>query len=214
MKKNVYSIVLMDDVIRAVDREACRLGTSRSNLINSILAQHLSYTTPEMRLGEIYSSISELMSQSFRITQQCAHSLMTLSSALEYKYRPTINYKVSVSREPDMYLGSLRVHIRTQSPSLISMFDSFFTYWTALENKLLTQAGAPPVSCQLSSGNFIRKLINPRKFSDTQIAEAICTYINLLDKAIKLFFAAPNTFSSVAPQLEADYSRLLMHTIL
>ena len=39
----------MDDVIRAVDEQAYRLGTSRSNLINQILAEHLSCVTPEMR---------------------------------------------------------------------------------------------------------------------------------------------------------------------
>ena len=37
MKKSIYSLVLMDEVIRAVDEQAYRLGTSRSNLINQIL---------------------------------------------------------------------------------------------------------------------------------------------------------------------------------
>ena len=33
LKKSVYSLVLMDEVIKAVDEQAYRLGTSRSNLI-------------------------------------------------------------------------------------------------------------------------------------------------------------------------------------
>ena len=41
MKRSVYSLVLMDDVIKAVDEQAYRLGTSRSNLINQILAERL-----------------------------------------------------------------------------------------------------------------------------------------------------------------------------
>ncbi len=65
MKKSVYSLVLMDDVIKAVDRQAYRLGTSRSNLINQILAEHLSCVTPEMRMRDIFASLSELMSSSF-----------------------------------------------------------------------------------------------------------------------------------------------------
>ena len=47
MKKSVYSIVLSDDVIDKIDELAYRTNTSRSNLINQILADHVSYTTPE-----------------------------------------------------------------------------------------------------------------------------------------------------------------------
>ena len=34
MKRNAYSLILMDDVVAAVDRLAAQQGTSRSNLIN------------------------------------------------------------------------------------------------------------------------------------------------------------------------------------
>ena len=69
MKKSVYSLVLMDDVIRAVDEKASQLGTSRSNLINQILAQHLSCITPEMRIQEIFDSMNEMVSSTFRVQQ-------------------------------------------------------------------------------------------------------------------------------------------------
>ena len=36
MKKSVYSLVLMDDVVKAIDDMAYKLNTSRSNLINQI----------------------------------------------------------------------------------------------------------------------------------------------------------------------------------
>ena len=39
MKKAVYSLVLSEDVVDAVDRMAYSRGTSRSNLINQILAE-------------------------------------------------------------------------------------------------------------------------------------------------------------------------------
>ena len=132
MKKSVYSIVLMDDVIRAVDEQAYRLGTSRSNLINQILAAHLSCVTPEMRMQEIFSSISQMINSRFQVQQQRSDSLMTLRSALEYKYRPTINYRVELVRAPDNYIGTLRVHIRTQSSTLISLFSNFFQFATCI----------------------------------------------------------------------------------
>ena len=70
MKKNVYSLVLADDVIKAVDNEAYRLNTSRSNLINQILAQRLSCITPEMRMREIFNSFSQLLDDCFKIQSQ------------------------------------------------------------------------------------------------------------------------------------------------
>ena len=59
MKRSVYSLVLMDDVIKAVDEQAYRLGTSRSNLINQILAERLSCVTPEMRMREIFGGLAQ-----------------------------------------------------------------------------------------------------------------------------------------------------------
>ena len=54
MSRSVYSLVLSDDVIRAVDRAAYAMNTSRSNLINQILAEYVSYTTPEKRMKDIF----------------------------------------------------------------------------------------------------------------------------------------------------------------
>ncbi len=39
MKRSTYSLILMDDVVAAIDRLAAQQGTSRSNLINQILAE-------------------------------------------------------------------------------------------------------------------------------------------------------------------------------
>ena len=138
MKRSVYSLVLMDDVIKAVDEQAYRLGTSRSNLINQILAERLSCVTPEMRMREIFDSMTELIGGAFRIQQQRSASLMTLRTALDYKYRPTINFKVELERALVDYLGTLRVQIRTQSAALINLFDSFFSGWVSLEKECLT----------------------------------------------------------------------------
>jgi len=59
MKKSVYSIVLMNDVVAAVDELASRQGTSRSNLINQILAQHVCCTTPEMHMQSVFAAMKQ-----------------------------------------------------------------------------------------------------------------------------------------------------------
>ena len=53
MSKSVYSVVLMDDVVDAVDRLAYEAGTNRSNMINRILAEYVQLATPEQRMQDI-----------------------------------------------------------------------------------------------------------------------------------------------------------------
>lgn len=214
MKKSVYSLVLMDDVIKAVDEQAYRLGTSRSNLINQILAEHLSCVTPEMRMREIFAQMTELMNSSFRIQEQRSPSLMTVKTALEYKYRPTINYKVELERSPQQYLGTLRVSIRTQSAALIDMFHSFFAYRAKLENSYLSRLGINSYSCEIGDGSFSRRLINTGALTGEQAGEAIGEYIKDLDRAVKTYFASPDTFGESAPILERDYRTLLGRYII
>lgn len=214
VKKSVYSLVLMDDVIKAVDQQAYRLGTSRSNLINQILAEHLSCVTPEMRMREIFAQMTELMNSSFRIQEQRSPSLMTVKTALEYKYRPTINYKVELERSPQQYLGTLRVSIRTQSAALIDMFHSFFAYRAKLENSYLRHLGINSYSCEIGDGSFSRRLINTGALTGEQAGEALGEYIKDLDRAVKTYFAAPEAFGENAPVLERDYRALLERYII
>ena len=51
MKKNMYSLMLSEGVVRAVDALAAKQGTNRSNLVNQILAEHLSLVTPEKHVA-------------------------------------------------------------------------------------------------------------------------------------------------------------------
>jgi len=208
MKKSVYSLVLMDDVIKAVDAEAYRRGTSRSNLINQILAENLSCVTPEMRMHDIFQTVSDMISSSFRIQQQRSASLMTLRTALEFKYRPTINYKVELDRLPDQYIGTLRVQIRTQSDVLTDMFGSFFRYRAKMEASKLAALGIACYSSAISGGTFTRKLINAG-LSEEQSGEAISRYLSDLNSAIQIYFTDPHSFPENAPLLEKRYIELL-----
>ncbi|MBR6623769.1 MAG: ribbon-helix-helix protein, CopG family, partial [Ruminococcus sp.] len=55
MQKSVYSIVLSDDVVAQIDRLAYRHNTNRSNMINQILAEYVSYVTPEKRMQDTFA---------------------------------------------------------------------------------------------------------------------------------------------------------------
>lgn len=210
MKKSVYSLVLMDSVIKAVDEQAYRLGTSRSNLINQILAEHLCCVTPEMRMREIFDSVTEMISKSFQVQQQGSSSLMTLKTALAYKYRPAVNYKVELQREPDKFIGQLRVQIRTQSKPLISLFNRFFLYRAEMEKRCLSENGCQLFTCEISSGCFTRKLINGT--SGDKTGTAISEYLTHLNKSMQLYFSSPEDFPEYP--VENEYREILSRHII
>lgn len=211
MKKSVYSLVLMDDVIRAVDEQAYRLGTSRSNLINQILAEQLCCVTPEMRMREIFDSVTELISSNFQIQQQRSASLLTLRTALEYRYRPTISYKIEIKREPDEFIGNLRVQIRTQNQQLIALFNNFFISRIIKEKKCLSDIGYDNYECEISSGSFTRKLINS-KMNGEKTGMAISEYIKQLNDSLQFYLSSPVFFRS--DLMEDEYREFLKKFII
>lgn len=214
MKKSVYSLVLMDDVIKAVDQQAYKLGTSRSNLINQILAQHLSCTTPEMRMRNIFNSFSDLLDSCFQLQSHNSDSLITIRTALQYRYNPTINYKVELLRTPDDYLGCLKVRIRTQSSNLIDLFADFFTFWTDFEISCIGSRTPAEYSAEIDNGKFSRMLFNPKNISEEDTGKKIYSYISLLDRFIKLYFSDQQNFESQKSSLEIPYSSLMLDNII
>ena len=58
MKKSMYSLMLADEVVKAVDELAAEQGTNRSNMINQILAERLELVTPEKHVGQPCCSLS------------------------------------------------------------------------------------------------------------------------------------------------------------
>lgn len=190
MKKSVYSLVLMDDVVEAIDEMAYSMNTSRSNLINQILAERVSYVTPEMRMKDIFSRIEHLMDSRFQLLEQPSEAMMSLKSPLKYKYKPTIKYSVELFRSFEGCVGRLKVSFRTQSRQLIEAINQFFVMWQRIENKYLSKIFSSGVPWEINYVNFTRDFYAPdqTKLTDGAIADAIGAYIFLLDECIKLFF--------------------------
>ncbi len=212
MKKSVYSIVLADDVVSAIDDMAYQLGTSRSNLINQILAERVSMMTPEMRMRDIFERIEQLMSGGLMTVAQSGGSMIMLKSPLKYKYRPTVNYSVELSRSFEGAVGRLKISLRTQSESLIKMIGRFFSLWTGIEGKYLYKLFPKGSPWSGGEASFTREFISPAgsSLSDEQLAEAIGGYVSLLDSCLRLYFE-DNTQS---PAIEEKYKKYLADGVL
>jgi len=193
VKKSVYSLVLSEDVVEAVDRMAYARGTSRSNLVNQLLADAVGYVTPERRMADILDTLSRQMTGLFQLQEQAADGMLTIRSPLRYRYKPTIRYRVELNRQndehPDHAVGLLHASFRTQSKPLIEEAEAFFRCWSELEEKY---RGISKTDYSIEDGTWHRRVAVRTNESSTaqQIGEAMGQYIKAVDAALKAWFAA------------------------
>lgn len=187
MKKSVYSLVLMDNVIEAIDTLAYSMNTSRSNLINQILAEKVALVTPEMQMQSIFETMERRLHgySNLQIQSQASDTMMSIRSVLRYKYNPTIRYAINLYRGQGRELGELKVVSRTQSGLLADYLNQFFKVWGKIEIKSghtewMVEQGAK------WSRNLM--LEENKTYQAEEIAEAIATYIKVLDDGLKIFF--------------------------
>ncbi len=188
MKKSVYSLVLMDNVVEAIDELAYSLQTSRSNLINQILAERVALITPEQRLQKIFDDLSGYLKSytHFQIQNQAADHMYSIKSALRYKYNPTIKYCVYLGQQEGHLTGQLRIISRTQSEILYYYLDDFFKRWAHIENERL------PIKWQREGSTKWLRNLNLEPFQKLgqggEVASALSHYIKGLDDGLKLYF--------------------------
>ncbi len=210
MKKNVYSLVLSEGVVNAVDALAYREGTNRSALINRILAEYLSYTTPEMRMRDIFKSIEGLLAPTaFRLTEP-TETVLSLRSSLSYKYNPTVRYSVELYRDSEA-LGALRVSLRTQNAALVLAAMRFYAIFAAVEEKYIGES-----SYRIEDGKFLRVFflrVSPHGMEGLlgadDIGRLIARYIEAFDRALKAYFSLLEDPARAAQAVDAVYRAFL-----
>ncbi len=189
MKRSTYSLVLMDDVVEAVDRLAAQQGTSRSNLINQILAERVCCITPEQQMRQIFQYLTKEMNSAFRIQEQGSDAMLSILGSVQYKYRPTIRYCVELHRDMRREkVGVLKVSCRTQSNTLLEAIQQFFLFWVQLE-----QAYEPDGACaqglyQIEPNRLTRVLLRHGITSDEALGTAAGKYIQMFHAVLQSYF--------------------------
>ncbi|MEG1525033.1 MAG: hypothetical protein RRZ24_02655 [Clostridia bacterium] len=209
MHKSVYSLVLTDDVVEEIDHLAYEATTSRSNMINQILAEYVSYITPEKRMREVFDRIERMLTGGdvFQLLLQPSDSMFSLRSALSYKYNPTVRYSVELYQNNVPLLGELRVSVRSQNSTLMLTMLQFFKLWTRIEQSYI---GATEYATE--DGRYVRRFRCPRdgQIDNEAIGAAIAGYIDLFDHALKLYFenlTNPQYALNGVERLYAEYVR-------
>ncbi len=200
MNKSIYSLVLSDDVVEAVDALARTEGVSRSAMINRILAERVAYTTPEMRLRDVLQSLAQSIGSEFILTEQPTGSTLSARTSLKYRYKPTVKYSVEIYHSDGIRAGQLRVSFRTQNAQLIADLTGFFRCWAALEQKYIADKLSNDIVYTIAEGRFERTLNMPRgQLTDDELGTAVAEYMVAFDGAMKAYFAElPNTERAIS----------------
>jgi hypothetical protein len=206
LHKSMYSLILLDEVVRRIDEVAYRRGLSRSGMVNQILADYVSYRTPQQRIESIFQHLSETVKSGGLLqVKQTSGSMLLLHSALNYRYNPTIRYSVEFGTEAGGYFCQFKVITRTQSEELLQHLTLFYQLWCQIEGEVLQGQTNADLCCQIRKGSFSRRLMveQQNRLPDShQVGRAIGGYISLFDRALKLSFAA-----------EGDKNRIHQNTI-
>ena len=210
MKKNNYSLMLSEGVVRAIDAEAARRGTNRSALINRILAEYVSYVTPEMRAREILESALLALGNSF-CPESESETGLTFTSTLTYRYNPTVRYSLELYRSGDR-LGEIRLSMRSKNPGLLRLFEQFCLCFASVEHHYLGDT-----EYTKGDGRFSR-VLRLRKndgISDmltlSELGTLVAEYVVMLDRALKSFCRYSLDLRDARTVVDACYRDYLSH---
>ena len=208
MKKNVYSLVLMESLIAEIDKLAYSLNTSRSNLINQILAERVQFMTPQIYISSVFEDIEILLSknQSFKILQKGSDSLLSIRSILHYKYNPTIKYSITLFESENHQIGQLKITSRTQSEVLQNYLQYFFNTWSYIEKQYKLQGFFMEDGAKWKRGLTYD---NNQKCSSSDLAKAITEYIECLNDALTIYFNHINHKDIIIEKLNALFNQYI-----
>ena len=207
MNKSVYSLVLSDDVVEAVDKAAHRAGMSRSAFINNVLAEAVSYTTPEKRMNDIFDEIEQLInSDVFRIMPRPSESALALRSALRYKYNPVIRYSIEFSKNNTSLNAKFTAYLRTQSAALMICYSAFIELWVLLDGRSYGNGYNYSVEGEKFT-RFFNLTVNAG-ISDNEIASALSGYVSVFDELLKIYFSKADDPVTAEAAVRKRYSEL------
>lgn len=204
MGKSMYSLMLSDEIVEAVDLLAAAGGRSRSAMIDHVLAEFASLSTPEARRRQVIATIEARVDRTVLRASVSQGGTLTLSTALRYKYNPNLRYVVELYPESS-YLGELRVGLRSQNEALLGYLAAFFELWGRLEAHHL-HTPPPPDLWEVEGARYRRILRRPvGELGQEEAGEAIAAYLSRMDACVKAFFANLQAAPHAAHATETAY---------
>ena len=188
MSKSIYSLVLDDELVAALDRTANKSGMSRSAVVNDILARAIGYKTQEMRTRSLLGCMQGMLEEHDDFGVFLQDTTLMLRSVLSYRYNPTVKYSLEVRDDCSI----LRVVVRGRSEQFLALYEQFIRAWYG--NESVNGRGD---ACAYESGKYVRSL-TPLTEDPETYAGALSDYVQCFDGALKSFFRAGDERSGIA----------------
>lgn len=202
MAKSVYSLVLSNDIVHAIDDMAARSGLSRSAFINQVLAEYASLSTPETRLRSVADAAEKAVRDVFH-TVVSGSGTLTLRTALRYRYNPTVSYVVVLDEAHTDHVGEMRAEVRSENTDLRRQLQVFFTLWNGLEANYLASPPAPQDHTEADK-RYVR-CFRASGLEGEALGRAIAAYVSTFDTTLKAFFEHPNDSDAAKSAAERRY---------
>lgn len=218
MQKTLYSLILMDEVVQAVDKLAGECAVSRSSLINRILAERLNVMTPELCKEQIFEEAKQVfISQRGLNILPITTNILSVRSVLPFKYNPAIKYKIELfDATAETCTGMISVHTRTQNETLLSQLHIFFELWSQLElTCILERFPSVRIQHDIKSGQIQRpiQLLAEQSITLSDIGRTIGEYVLLLRDTLSIYFSATDGIDMMTYSKMRDRYRAYLQTV-
>lgn len=200
MRKSAYSLILSDEVIRRIDADAQRAGLCRSGLINKILAEYVSCATPETLTEHVFGAIIKSIDESdMLMLERRTGSTLSMKTALDFKYNPTIRYSVRLGTRDDGLVWELGIGTRARSTELRARMPGFYNALETIEKR----RNPSNVRTERKAEKYVMTFALEDCARDAA-AERICAHISTIDGMLKAYLG--RRYDTLA-DMERDYAR-------
>ena len=218
MNKSVYSLVLMDEVVEAIDKMAYAMNTSRSNLINQILADYASCTTPESRM---MLTLEQMGAATLNLVTG-SHFIPSITEALDkakgegFSLPVVWNSSGYESLEGlaliDPYIDLYLVDVKTCDKAVARVFCGKEAYvdaiWPVMD---FITSRHPHTDVEALSGTLVRHLVFPGTIAATRrfLKRFARDYKDSCALSLMVQFIPPKGDVDFPPMGDEDYDRLI-----
>lgn len=194
MSRSMYSLILSDAVVEAVDREAYRQQCNRSRMIERILAEYMGVETKEAQVRDMMEEIAKLLSAHERIQVLPNRETRSLvyQAPVRFKYNPTLRYRLEWQEVNGMHRAVLKIVSRTTSRPLADALETFFVHMNRWEkqyapfvqgeNRLYRNIGKGTIQ-------FVKTLYIGSLGSD-EMSQLLSRYLAMLNETMEQYFSS------------------------
>lgn len=213
MNKNIYSIVLFDELVEALDQLAYKKSINRSQLINELLAEQLGLLTPNKKIRILLERLKEQLNEMKYFRVKSKENQLELGTFIKYKYNPAIKYHIELCSKGQNKHILLKVSSRTTSSELIQKLNHFFEIISEIDIKRFQEIYGITINNKISDNTnykFIRQFMPNTPFDNLEVdnlSTYVYLYIKMIDTSLKYYFSHLNDdqISKMMDKIYCDY---------